>query len=883
MSYTDFREVSSPKTGTAVRYGSQDLLDVMQIFNGKTAASRRPKIANPWIWLGSFDITEMATPAPLPTAGTQTIFIDSADHHIKLKNSSGITTDIQSGGGGSGDMILANTQTVTGAKTFMDAKLLLRNPANTFSATMGAGAQTANRIFAFPVTAADDTIQLLATAQSPTNKTLNASTNTITDTSTALGDVFKSDGTKFVRFARGTANQVLSVNAGGTDLTWATPAGGGNVSTTSSNTYGDFDQIIRSGRLKVTNPANTFNYAFVGAAIAAARNITLPLLTADDTMVTAAFIQTLTNKTLTTPIIGTYEDIAETAAPANPASGTRRIYVDSTSHKVSVRTSAGTSVSLEEQPGGGTGFPVNVLTVATDGTGDYTTLQAAITAATTGTVIMLGPGDFTSATTINLDGKDRLTIKGSGIGVTRLITTDTSIQCIHAHGAVVGSSLPLTANTLKKSNTVTMSTANGATLTVDDWILLRSNKVIDVEFTPNFHAGELHQVRAIASGVLTLDDRVVEDYLTADSASAIKINMMEDITFQDLTIMTNTATHASTLGDGAVQFRFNKNLTLFNVEITNVGYCGLHIMSSAAPLVSNCDIHDINYNSPASDFTNYGIILHSATRDAIISNCTFKKTRHAVTMGGRDPSGNDEGYVLNAIVSNCISLESNSDHFDTHQACRYITYIGCKASGGLTPSGSGETQINGFQTRSPFSKYLECTTVDVPGNGVYAYGDTTSAAAVNKADDLVIENCDFIYGKYDTGTNHGYGIYIHNFLQRPRIVACRISNNDSSAIVLNQENDNAIIQNNTMFANGSTVQAVQTFSCDNVIFTGNRISGSSQPLAIFTQSGRPVSDKWIINNNDFTGCTSTAVNIQSGSTNILRTTAQGCCNQPAQT
>jgi hypothetical protein len=46
-------------------------------------------------------------------------------------------------------------------------------------------------------------------------------------------------------------------------------------------------------------------YKFVPSAIAASRNITLPLLTGDDTLVFQAFAQTLTNKTLTSPTITT--------------------------------------------------------------------------------------------------------------------------------------------------------------------------------------------------------------------------------------------------------------------------------------------------------------------------------------------------------------------------------------------------------------------------------------------------------------------------------------------------------------------------------------------------------------------------------------------------
>lgn len=57
---------------------------------------------------------------------------------------------------------------------------------------------------------------------------------------------------------------------------------------------------FNSGSLQIKNPAETFTYSVIGSAIAANRNITLPLLTADDTYAFAAFAQTLTNKTLGT-------------------------------------------------------------------------------------------------------------------------------------------------------------------------------------------------------------------------------------------------------------------------------------------------------------------------------------------------------------------------------------------------------------------------------------------------------------------------------------------------------------------------------------------------------------------------------------------------------
>jgi len=64
-----------------------------------------------------------------------------------------------------------------------------------------------------------------------------------------------------------------------------------------TNVFGDFNQDFKDDKLRIFNPADTFAYNFVGAAIVAARTITLPLLTGNDILVTEAFAQTFTNKT----------------------------------------------------------------------------------------------------------------------------------------------------------------------------------------------------------------------------------------------------------------------------------------------------------------------------------------------------------------------------------------------------------------------------------------------------------------------------------------------------------------------------------------------------------------------------------------------------------
>lgn len=69
------------------------------------------------------------------------------------------------------------------------------------------------------------------------------------------------------------------------------------------NDWGAYLQTFRHQNIKMMNPANTFGYLWNTSAIAANRNIILPLLAADDTVVCANAVQTLTNKTLTSPSI----------------------------------------------------------------------------------------------------------------------------------------------------------------------------------------------------------------------------------------------------------------------------------------------------------------------------------------------------------------------------------------------------------------------------------------------------------------------------------------------------------------------------------------------------------------------------------------------------
>ena len=198
-----------------------------------------------------------------------------------------------------------SANTWTAAQTFNDTFLLLRNPANTFSVTLGAGAQTAARTFTFPVTASD-TIATIAATQTLTNKTLTSpvistitntgtitlptatttlvgrdTTDTITNktynidsntfkhsTTNAAGDLFKGNATQFVRMARGTNNQVLASTA--TDIAWTslnnqtvgTATASGTGSATAFNVPHSLGSVPYMAVITCSSHSTAFTYTY---------------------------------------------------------------------------------------------------------------------------------------------------------------------------------------------------------------------------------------------------------------------------------------------------------------------------------------------------------------------------------------------------------------------------------------------------------------------------------------------------------------------------------------------------------------------------------------------------------------------------------------------
>lgn len=124
------------------------------------------------------------------------------------------------------------------------------------------------------------------------------------------------------------------------------------------------DWKFRSGKLSIANPTNSFNYLIKGAAISGNYDLTLPNISANDSLISTTTIPSSVLQNTLDNSLGThYLDIGEIADPSAPGANIGRIYFDNTDEHIKIRKSGGTIVDLED-----IGAPSNsqYITLATD-------------------------------------------------------------------------------------------------------------------------------------------------------------------------------------------------------------------------------------------------------------------------------------------------------------------------------------------------------------------------------------------------------------------------------------------------------------------------------------------------------------------------------------
>lgn len=166
-------------------------------------------------------------------------------------------------GAGNASIFSATTISAT-TISVQNSGFIIRNSANTFSNLILSSPISGNTSFLLPLISFSDTFVTEQFNQSLTNKTINTTLNTITSNSIVVGDILKSNGTKYVRFGKGARYNMLSVDENGTDLKWVSGplvysnAVAGNLTTTSTS------DILITGMQQLNVPSGKYLVNFGG-------------------------------------------------------------------------------------------------------------------------------------------------------------------------------------------------------------------------------------------------------------------------------------------------------------------------------------------------------------------------------------------------------------------------------------------------------------------------------------------------------------------------------------------------------------------------------------------------------------------------------------------
>lgn len=482
--------------------------------------------------------------------------------------------------------------------------------------------------------------------------------------------------------------------------------------------------------------------------------------------------------------------------------------------------------------------------------GDFTSLQDAINALPpAGGKIFVKAGSYLLNNTVAIKTSN-VQIQGEGMGITVLtaqsgMTGNTPALEVFST-ASDGTPRTLLADTAKGQLTIQLSTTDAASFVAGDYVLLSSNKVVDGESQPpNLKcAGEVKQIVAVdaTAGVVTMDDQIFDEYTQLDSATVVRITMVQNITLSDLSITSQAP--SSQLRAGFTHFRFVENLQISRIEVHDAFFAGIHLQSVRNSSVSDCFVHHIadivSTNPPNPANERYGIVVGSASQNVTISACRFSHTRHGITTGGSSGK-NQNGVQRNITVANCTSMLSDTAHFDTHEPAENIVFSGCVAIGGVPVGGfPGTNVVVGLQMRGRKCSIVGCSVLQTVGKGIMIFGPVSSGALISGN---LIANVKAI------GNTEGVGIFFDSAGSSNHSVLGNVIRDCEGSAIEGVNSNNDIVISGNVIDNVNTVvpgAAIRLSNAARVLIAGNNVAVGAQGSAVAMLGS---SDNWRITNN----------------------------------
>jgi hypothetical protein len=499
---------------------------------------------------------------------------------------------------------------------------------------------------------------------------------------------------------------------------------------------------------------------------------------------------------------------------------------------------------------------VRTLYVKADGAGDYITLQAALTfvmtrPATEAYTILLSSEKYTNQTTMPIT-RGNFTIRGQGSGRTIIeggLSLPDASRIIEAIPVNSNAGYALTANATAGSRTITVSVADSANFSVNQYVLLKDNRDIDWELAGR-KPGELHRVVSIeaGTGVITLDSALYEGYTIANTGKIAPLtNFYENITIEGVTITSAKTSVGAGLTGGQTEFQFIRNLQFIDVDFDNLYWAGTQIWQVWDATFTRCKFKKISVVSGSTPA--FGASIRGACLNVKFSQCIADGNRHAITQAaGSESPVNGSGRTRNIVIEGNTLRNTTEAHIDIHQGA-----LGVVISNNTCISDA--MNVNAIQTRSAIN-IAGNTIQGFHGKGVYVYGPDATNSRVS---DNWINGCTYgIYG--DLGAHK---LQIND----NKIFGCSIDGIYFHAIATDHAGDYSIIVGNQI--NDNVGDGIEINSAIGVDIVGNQIRANGASIR-FTNTDGTLADNTIQGNHVTGNTTNDPVGTTLGTGNKVR-------------
>jgi hypothetical protein len=613
--------------------------------------------------------------------------------------------------------------------------------------------------------------------------------NTLKDSTNAAGDLLKGNGTKYVRFPRGAAGQVLAVNSGGTDLEWSSAAGGG-----ATVLDGLTDVAITSaarGNILVRDATQWINKAKGTAG---------QVLTMDGT--------------------GTDPIWATPAAGGGPGyvSSFWRMYVDSADSKI--KATNGTT-TITNGTGAGDTDAGEVIMDVFDSVGSSAFFS-----------IYVDPGTYTIRSWDETrTRRGNFSIIGSGQGLTKFVAMNNLADGtdVMAFEAADGSTTTnLTANCTKGSPSISVTSVTG--FAVGDDIILCSDEDWDAVFAAADKT-QLNRIVSISGTTIMLEKFAAETFNTANTARIIKQTMLRNIYLADFSI---EADSAMTTQPVFLRLEFCDMLTAENIAIRNpIGDFHKAVVTN---MVTNSILRNfvMEYKRTAHFTTSgpYAISCRAACDNVTYENFQFiGGWRHCFTTT-TSQTGVRDGVPKDIFVVNCSSDGCSEASYDTHGEGENIFFINCSANGyrsaDSTDTVAGTADTDAFALRNKHTYIINPMVTNSRGRAIAitstGYGHKVQGGFIRylrnnqRAIDIETGCHDVQISGVNIDTVAKEGILIGDGCYNIQISDCKISNTctDGGAIspIDGDPNSHDVILNNLIIdtSNDSALAAIRLSS-----------------------------------------------------------------------